>query len=78
MTNLEKYNNVFITVLNVTEGMLNELAFGVSDNWDSIGQMTLVTELEDVFGFRFETEDLLEFVSYKAGIEILKKNNISL
>ena len=78
MTNLEKYNDAFMEVLSVEEDELEGLTYGKSANWDSVGQMTLVTELEDTFDIYFETDDLLEFVSYEAGKEILKKYGVEI
>lgn len=78
MTNLEKYNHAFMEVLSVGEDELEGLTYGKSSTWDSVGQMTLVTELEDAFDIYFETDDLLEFVSYEAGKEILKKYGVEI
>ena len=38
--------------------------------------MTLISDLEDGFKITFETDDIIDFSSYKKGKEILKKYNI--
>ena len=43
------------------------------EEWDSIGHMTLISALEEKFGITFETDDIVDFSSYKKGLEILKK-----
>ncbi len=39
MTNLEKYNAVFIESFNVTEDQLPGLAYQSINAWDSVGHM---------------------------------------
>lgn len=48
------------------------------ENWDSVGHMTLMSELEDRFDLVLEMDDIIEFSSYDKGIEILKKYGITL
>ena len=47
MTNLEKYNNVFVENLQVSEDQLATLKYQGVELWDSVGHMTLVAALED-------------------------------
>lgn len=78
MTNLEKYNNVFAEVLEIEESALENLEYQGIAAWDSIGHMSLIAELEDVFGIEMETDDIVDFSSYKKGIELLKKYNVEI
>lgn len=79
MTNLEKYNKAFIEMLEVTQEQLNEgLTYQSVDNWDSVGHMGLIGELEDSFDMMFETDDIIDFNSYETGKEILKKYGIEI
>ncbi len=74
MRNIEKYRNAFINVLDLEEDDVCEnLALGVTREWDSIGHMTLITEIEDVFNVSLDSEWITEFNSYLSGIEILKR-----
>lgn len=74
MKNIEKYRNAFIDVLDLKEEDVSEdLALGVTKEWDSIGHMTLISEIEDVFGVSLDSEWITEFNSYLSGIEILKR-----
>ncbi len=45
--------------------------------WDSIGHMTLMSELEEGFKISIETDDIIDFSSFKKGIQILKKYKIT-
>jgi acyl carrier protein len=73
MRNIEKYRNAFINVLDLDEDdVCEDLAFGVTGEWDSIGHMTLISEIEEVFDVSLDSEWITEFNSYQSGIELLK------
>ena len=76
MDNLDKYNNAFIESLDVEESQLAELEYQGVPAWDSVGHMTLVSEIEDAFDIQFETDDIVDFNSYKKGIELMKKYDV--
>ena len=76
MSNKEKFNNVFMESLDVTEDQLANLKYQDVPTWDSVGHMGLVSELEDAFDIQFETDDIVDFNSYQKGIEILTKYGV--
>ena len=78
MTNLEKYNQAFITTFNVSPEKLNGLKYQDIPEWDSVGHMTLVAELEDAFDISLETDDIIDFSDYDKGKEILKKYDVEI
>lgn len=71
MTNLEKYNNAFCEAFGINEDQLVGLQYQQIELWDSVGHMTLVANLEDVFDIMMETDDIIDLSSYEKGIEIL-------
>ena len=73
MTNIEKYNKAFITALEVSEDELEGLTYQGVSSWDSVGHMTLISELENAFDIMFDTEDVIDLSSYEKGKEILGK-----
>ena len=78
MPTLEKYSEIFKNALNIDGDKLNEnLKYNEIDEWDSIGHMTLVAALEEEFKITLETDDIVDFSSFKKGIVILKKYSIS-
>lgn len=78
MSNLKKYNQIFMEIFGVEEAELNDsFTFQDVDAWDSMTHMTLISELEENFDVMYETEDIIHYGSYKNGIEILKKYGIS-
>ena len=46
--------------------------------WDSIGHMTLMSGLEEEFKITLETDDIVDFSSFKKGIEILNKYKVTI
>lgn len=79
MSNLEKYNRIFMDVLGVNEEALNDsFTFKEVPQWDSVAHLSLISELEDTFDILFEAEEVLHFESYENGKKILKKYGLSL
>lgn len=78
MSLLEKYNEVFITNLKVTEAELAALTYQSVPAWDSVGHMGLITALEEAFDIMIDTDDIIDFSSYEIGKGILKKYNVNL
>lgn len=73
MTNLEKYNNAFITTFEIKEDQLAGLKYQDIEAWDSVGHMGLIAALEDAFDIMMDTDDIIDFNSYEKGKEILSK-----
>lgn len=79
MTNMGKYDQIFIKIFSVKVAQLNSnLVYESISDWDSIGHMELIAALEDEFDIMMDTEDIIDFSSYDKGIEILKKYEIEL
>ena len=79
MSNLEKYNQVFIECFDISAEMLDsELKYQSIEEWDSVGHMSMISEIEDVFEITIDIDDVIEFSSYEEGKTILAKYEISL
>ena len=77
MSNLKKYKKAFISSLNIDDSVFSDkLEYNDIPEWDSIGHMSLMSALEDEFSISIETDDIVDYSSYKKGIEILKKYKI--
>tara|TARA_B100000579_G_C22738508_1_gene807881 strand:- start:430 stop:669 length:240 start_codon:yes stop_codon:yes gene_type:complete len=77
MENKKKYQDIFIESLSIDASSFNEnIKYNEIPEWDSIGHMTLVSGLEEAFKISMETDDIVDYSSYKKGIEILKKYKI--
>ena len=55
---------------------LDKLEFNQIDEWDSIGHMTLISELEEKFSISIDTDDVIDFSSFVKGKEILSKYKV--
>ena len=78
MNNLEKYNQAFLDTFDINIENLESLEYKKDDCWDSVGHMGVIAAIEDTFSVSLETEDIIDFSSYKKGIEILKKYGINM
>ena len=74
--NLNKYKRAFTETFSIDDKVLDKLEYQSIDNWDSIGHMTLMSALEDEFKVSIETDDIVDFSSFKKGLEILKKYKV--
>jgi len=74
MTNKEKYTKIFTEMFSIKEEDAMELEYMKISEWDSVGHMSLIAELEDEFGITMDTDDIIDFSSYKKGMEILSNN----
>lgn len=78
MTNLEKYDHLFLTSFKVKPEDLPGLKYQGIPLWDSLGHMDLMGDLEETFGISLGTVDVLDFSSYEKGKEILAKYGVEL
>ena len=74
-----KYNEAFKECFLLDDGDdLSALAYQSIEAWDSVGHMGMIAGLEEVFDIMLETDDIIEFSSYKVGTEILKKYGVEI
>ena len=79
MSTIAKYSEIFKTALNISNDKLNEnIKYNDIEEWDSIGHMTLIAALEEEYKINLETDDVIEFSSFKKGMSILKKYNVEI
>ena len=77
MSNKAKYDSIFIEVFEISQtDLTDDLAYQSIATWDSVGHMSLMAELEDEFDVMLEMDDIVDFGSYKTGIETMKKYGV--
>ena len=77
MKNKNKYIEIFSKSLSIDKKKFSEkIKYNDIPEWDSIGHMTLMSDLEDGFNISIDTDDIIDFSSFKKGIQILKKYKI--
>ena len=60
MTNLEKYNKIFMESFSIKSEKLDQnLLYESVPDWDSVGHMGLISEIEQVFDIEMETDDII-------------------
>lgn len=74
MSNLEKYLKIFTDTFGVDAETAKGLEYQAVPEWDSVGHMSLIAELEDAFDIMMDTDDIIDFSSFEKGKEILAKN----
>ena len=78
MSNKQKYKDIFIKSLSMDSKKFGEnIKYNEIAEWDSIGHMTLMSGLEEGFNITMQTDDIVDFSSFKKGIEILKKYSVN-
>ncbi len=78
MTNLEKLNKAFCEAFEVEEAQLKGLEYQAVETWDSVGHMTLVAALEEVFDIMMEMDDIIDMSSYEKAIALMGKYDIDM
>ena len=46
--------------------------FKESPNWDSVGHITLISEIEDAFDLDLEADDMFEIDTFDSAIKVLE------
>ena len=78
MENLEKYNNAFVEVFGAKAEYLNDnYCKETVEEWDSVHQLSLISELEEAFDIMFDPEDIMDMTSYAKGKELLAKYEVN-
>ena len=78
MDNKQKYKDIFIKSLSIDNSKFNEeIKYNEIPEWDSIGHMTLMSGLEEGFSITMETDDIVDFASFKKGVKILEKYKVA-
>lgn len=76
MSNLEMYKEIFKKVFSISDEMIESLTYQGIEQWDSVGHMELISEIEDTFGIMIDTDDIIDFSSFEKGKEILSKYGV--
>tara|TARA_Y100000768_G_C23471642_1_gene448371 strand:+ start:255 stop:497 length:243 start_codon:yes stop_codon:yes gene_type:complete len=73
MNSNDRYKKVFIDSLSINSNDFSEdIKYNDIPEWDSIGHMTLMSALEEEFKITLETDDIIDFSSFKKGKELLE------
>jgi len=77
VSNKQRYDQAFMESFSIEESVLGDsLEYNTIPSWDSVGHMAMIAELEDAFDIMMETDDIIDFSSYKKGFELLAKYGV--
>ena len=77
MNNKQKYDQAFFVAFSIDESKLDDnLEYNTIPEWDSVGHMGLIAELEEVFDIMMEMEDITDFSSYKKDFKLIAKYEV--
>jgi acyl carrier protein len=69
--------DAFISALDLRSSSdVEALEIGTNPEWDSVGHMALVAELEDRFGISLEIDEIVGMSSYAKTVETLRTHGI--
>lgn len=72
-TNLEKLQTALFKGLNLSSiDQIPALKLKESPNWDSVGHITLISEIEDAFDLDLEADDMFEIDTFDSAIKVLE------
>jgi acyl carrier protein len=79
MSDMAKYRECFSKSFLISDeggGRLETLEYQGVKEWDSVGHMALIANIEDAFGIMLDMEDVIGFSSFEVGVGILAKYDI--
>jgi acyl carrier protein len=76
---MDTLRQAFATALDLpADTDIEALEIGRNPEWDSLGHMALVAELEERFKISLGTDDVVAMTSYASSIEILRRHGVEL
>jgi len=78
--NLTKYKQAFTDSFASLDGdtAFEELAYESITEWDSVGHMGLIAEMEEAFNIEMSMDDVIDFSSFEKGKEVLLRYKVSI
>lgn len=75
----EKYISVFMQAFNLDRDEVDgSVAMGKTEGWDSVGHVQFISLIEDTFDIMLDAGDIINFNSYEAGLDILRKYGVDI
>ena len=76
---MEKLIDCFVqTFVIERERVVPKLAYQSIPQWDSVGHMALVVEIENTFNVTLDTDDIIGMSDVSKAVEILRKHGVAL
>jgi len=74
----QKLKTIFASSLGIDENLVNDgLRYAEISQWDSVGHMALVANIENEFDIMIDTDDVIDMSSFAKAKEIICKYGVS-
>lgn len=75
--NKERLRSCFSQSLGIPmEQVIDDLTYNSIEQWDSVGHMTLVADIETAFDVVLDTDDILNLSSVREAVSILRGHGV--
>ena len=75
--NKERLRTCFSQSLGIPiERVTDDLTYNTIEEWDSVGHMTLVADIETAFDVVLDTDDILDLSSVRQAVTILGRHGV--
>lgn len=76
---IEKYDSIFMECFGIGQDQLGpDLEYQSIAEWDSVGHMTMIADIEDAFEVTIDIDDIIAFSSYEEGKKILERYDVQI
>lgn len=77
MSNEKLLKKIFSDSLKIPQSkILDNLEYNTIPEWDSLGHMAIIANIEKEFNIMLDTDDIIDMSSFKIVKKILKKYNV--
>ena len=73
-----KYRNAFAENFGLETSEVDKLEYQSISDWDSVGHMGLIAQLEEAFSIQIEMDDVIALNSFEKGKEIMQKYGVNI
>ncbi len=75
---MEKLIDCFVQTFAIErDRVVSKLAYQSIPQWDSVGHMALVAEIENTFNVTLDTDDIIGMSDVSKAVEILRKHGVA-
>ena len=79
MSDLDKFMKSFSNSLGISPSVVtDDLEYQSIPEWDSVGHMAMISEIEECFDIMLDTDDIIDLSSVKIAKKILKKYGVKI
>jgi acyl carrier protein len=76
---MDKLTDCFVQAFAIERDQVTpKLAYQSIPQWDSVGHMALVAEIENTFNVTLDTDDIIGMSDIAKAVEILRKHGVAL